>query len=108
MKAIWGMEYDMHTDSIYHSPSCPKCEAPIFKEHERYLCISCGEEVEVDDPEMQEWLRVREETREITQDCMFGCGGKDTVHIQQTRNPITLKWQTMYGECEKCGMSFIV
>lgn len=119
MKAIWSDEYDFLTDSIYKRPCCPKCIEPIYKEVDRYLCISCGEVVEVTDPEMLKWFEDRAEVKYEYQDCprlpineegneFMGCGGKGTMKVKYVRNNATLEWQKAQGKCEKCGMSFIV
>lgn len=119
MEAIWGTDYDMHTDKCYKRPSCPKCEEPIGKyEDGKYRCYSCGEVVDVTDKKMQEWLRVMEETKEEYGDCprikskgkllKMGCGGKNCVKKTYVHNPVTLDWQVAWGVCTKCGMRFIV
>lgn len=108
MKAIWADDYDMREDKCYGRPCCPECNAPIGKyEDGLYHCFSCGEVVEVTDPDMIEWLKVREETKTEYSDC-GRCGGKNCVETHYMRNPITLKWQVMGGQCTKCGMRFMV
>ena len=118
MKAIWGTDYDMREDKCYKCPSCPECKEPIFKmDDDKYHCVSCGEIVDIDDPEMKEWVAEREGVKIEYEDCVqfttkdgktIGCGGKGTVETHYMRNPVTKEWQTMGGKCSKCGMSFIV
>lgn len=111
MKAEWGVDYDLHTDSCYSHPVCPKCKEPIWKRKDnKYHCFACGEAVEIQE-DMIEWFKVREETKTEMEDCfpeeMGGCGGKKCMEVRYIRNPVTLEWQTAGGKC-KCGMSFIV
>jgi len=106
MKARWIDEYDMHTDSIYKCPGCEKCYAPVFPEVDRYLCVSCGEEVDVTDPEMIKYFEDRAGTKTEMRLCI-NCGEK-TLETHYHRNPVTLEWEAMWGECKKCGMRFIV
>lgn len=107
MKAIWDIDYDMQQDKCYDRPCCPECNAPIGKYKDGlYHCYSCGEVVDVTNPDMINWLRVREETKTEYSDCV--CGGKNCMETHYTRNPITLKWQVMGGQCSKCGMRFMV
>lgn len=114
MKAIWGLDYDFREDKCYERPSCPECAEPIGKvgDDDNYYCYSCGKMVEVDDPKMQEWFKIRRETKMRITDClpveMNGCGGKQCAETHYMRNPITLRWQVMGGKCKKCGMEFIV
>lgn len=107
IKAIWGTEYDYKSDECYSCPMCPDCMAPIFKddENEKYRCISCGSEMEVD-REMKNWIDLREGTKEEITTCMK-CG-EETMHIYYYKNHNTTKWETGSGCCEKCGMRFIV
>lgn len=120
MKAIWGSDYDMHTDKCYECPCCPKCKEPIFLHGDKYYCVSCGKEVEPTE-EMFIWLSERAEEKTEMEDCFpkeielkdgtkikMGCGEKKCVEVHYRRNPVTLEWETMGGKCTKCGMSFIV
>ena len=116
MKAVWSIDYDYIADKCYNSPQCPKCLAPVWGEDERYLCISCGEEVEVD-KEMKRWIDERSETKVDTKDCpritldngkVFGCGGKNCVEAHYVRNPVTLNWQLAYSTCKNCGGNVMV
>ena len=123
MKAIWGLDYDFREDKCYERPSCPECAEPIGKvgDDDNYYCYSCGKKVEVDDPKMLEWFKIRRETKVGITDCFpekvemkngeiikLGCGGKQCVETHYMRNPITLKWQVMGGKCKNCGMEYIV
>lgn len=114
LQAVWGMDYDFREDKCYKRPSCPECAEPIGQtgDDDSYYCYSCGKKVEVTDKEMQEWFRVRRETKVEISDCfpvmMKGCGGKKCVKAHYIRNPITLNWQLMGGRCEKCGMEFLI
>ena len=108
MKAIWGNDYDLLSDSCFERPMCPECEAPILKRDDKYHCVCCGNEVDVTDEKMLEWLKLREETKVETEDCHFGCKGKNCVRVVYRRNPVTLEWITAYGVCTKCNTRFIV
>ena len=106
MKAIWDIDYDMKQDSCYDRPCCPECHAPIGKyEDGLYHCFSCGEVVDIE-PDMIKWFADREQTKTETMLCMK-CG-KKSMKIHYMKNPITLEWQTLGGQCSECGMRFIV
>ena len=113
LKAIWIDEYDFHTDELYKAPGCPVCKEPAFRHEDgRFYCVSCGEQVELDD-DMLNWYAVREEIKIEMRDCIklsdkFGCDGKKCVETHLRRNPVTLEWETAGGKCLKCGMRFIV
>lgn len=111
MKAEWIVDYDMHEHKTYQCPGCRECYAPVFKmEDGKYYCVFCGEEAEIDE-DMIEYFEEREGTKTEMKDCFpepIGCGGKACVEVQYRKNPVTLKWQTMGGKCNKCGMKFIV
>lgn len=116
-KAVWGLDYDHITDKCFNRPVCPECDAPVtmFQSGE-YKCISCRQPVEVNDAEMLKWLKDREGEKVVMKDCtqivvngcVFGCGGKRTVETHYVKNNVTLKWQTAWGQCRKCGARFIV
>jgi len=117
MKAIWIEDYDYHTDKLYKRPGCPECEEPVFlNDAGKYCCASCGKDVEVADPEMVEWLKVRHETKVEMKDCtkfelegmVFGCGGKACVETHYYRNKVTLGWQVGWSVCRNCGAKTIV
>ena len=117
MTAIWGKDYDYITDSIYKRPVCPKCREPIYKEVDRYLCISCGEQVEVTDKEMLDWFGERKEIKFEMHDCpripfengeYIGCGSKGTLKVMYVKNNVTLEWQPAMSECSVCGLKSIV
>lgn len=106
MKAIWDIDYDMQQDKCYDRPCCPECHAPIGKyEDGLYHCFSCGEVVDIE-PDMIKWFADREQTKTETMHCMK-CG-KKSMKTHYMKNPITLEWQTMGGQCSECGMWFIV
>lgn len=120
MKAEWIVEYDLQTDSTYLCPGCVKCYAPVFKMTDgKYRCVSCRERAELDD-EMKAFLEERAETKVEMEDCTkfewddkqghhsTGCGGKGCVEVHYCRNPVTMEWQTAFGECTVCGSRFIV
>ena len=71
MKAVWVIDYDYRKDKCYNAPGCPECREPIGRMFGdgKYYCFSCGEEVEVTDSEMIEWLNIREETKTEYKDC---------------------------------------
>lgn len=120
MEAVWGVDYDIHSDKCYQCPCCPECREPIgLAEDGKYHCYDCREIVEVKDPKMIEWLQLSRETKVEMQDCeqiftkdgqhLSGCGGKNCVRVVYRRNPIDFnKWDCAYGRCEKCGSRFIV
>ena len=122
MNAIWVMDYDMHTDKCYNTLGCPKCNDPIGKcEDGEFRCFNCGKVVFVKDKTMLSWYNKRSETKTEYEDCFpeevemkngevvkMGCGGKGTVRVIYRRNPVTMEWQTAYGECTKCGLKFMV
>lgn len=120
MKAVWGEDYDWRKDRIYACPVCPKCGEAVGKIGGAYRCFACGTKVELDE-KMLAWFGEREETKTEMWDCLpdkevdidgkkirMGCGGKGCVEVHMMRNPVTLEWQTMGGECKKCGWRFIV
>lgn len=118
MFAIWGIEHDHREDKYYDCPTCRVCMAPIYKDGEEYRCVSCQELFEVDD-EMREWIDARNETKVETGDCPVakskrgdvwtsGCGGVGTMKIVYVRNPVTMKWEVHHGECQQCGLRFMV
>ena len=113
MEAIWGLDYDFETDKCFLRPSCPECEAPLWKDKDgTYSCVNCGKDISITDPKMKEWLDIREETKIEYEDCnkiaSVGCGGKKCVKTLYIRNKVTLEWQPASGYCEKCGMHYIV
>jgi uncharacterized Zn ribbon protein len=113
MDAIWGLDYDFHTDKCFFRPSCPECEEPLWKDEKgKYICVECGKEISVTQKEMIDWLKKREEQKIVYEDChkskYFGCDGKKCVRTLYVRNKVTLEWQAASGYCEKCGMHFIV
>jgi DNA-directed RNA polymerase subunit RPC12/RpoP len=55
---------------------------------------------------MIEWFAEREQTKTETMLCMK-CG-KKSMKTHYMKNPITLEWQNMGGQCSECGMRFIV
>lgn len=116
MFAVWGTDYDYITDECYKRPCCPECEEPIGLDDGVYRCFSCGKEVEVNDPEMLEWLERRSKVKIVMRDCpeheykgkKMGCGGKRCVETHMMRNPVTLEWQERGGVCTRCGRRWIV
>ena len=105
--AAWGDDYDMHMDKIYKRPVCGKCKYPFGQDEQGVeRCYNCGRIVDVTDPEMVEWLKVRRETKTEMGDC-FQCGGKGCMEFHMRRNPITLEWQGAFGHCNNCGMQWI-
>lgn len=106
--AVWGQDYDMHTDKLYRRPVCPKCKEPFGKDEQGVeRCYSCGRIVDVTDPEMVKWLEARSETKTEMWDC-WQCGGQSCMVVHMRRNPVTLEWQSAGGHCTKCGMQWIV
>ena len=116
MKAILGLDYDYKTDKCFKRPVCPDCDAPVLKfKTGEYKCISCRRIAEVDEG-MMKWLADREGEKVEYEDCpqfevngtVYGCGGKKTVETHYVKNNVTLKWETAWGQCNKCGKRFIV
>ena len=108
MEAIWGLDYDLATDKCYNRPCCPECEAPVWKEDDgKYRCVSCGDEIDVTDPDMIRWIDDRNVSKVEVEDC-FVCHGKQCVETHYRKNHITLEWQAAWGKCNNCGSRFIV
>lgn len=109
-KAIWTMDYDIREDTMYDHPGCPDCETPIKKYKDEFLCVSCGNRVKVEDPEMIKWFADRDGSRTENWDCTIphGCGHKGTLEVTYEKNPVTLKWQIMGGKCKHCGIRLVV
>lgn len=115
-KAAWSINYDRHTDQCYECPCCDDCKEPVIKDGDNYICIECGEVVNVDD-KMREWLKIHEEIKVEYRDCLpkikidgfeLGCGGKNCVEANYRRNPVTLEWQLMWSRCKQCDRRIIV
>lgn len=110
-KAMWGTDYDYHTDKCFKRPLCPCCVdlVPVYRRDKNRPnvaeCISCSTEFELDE-DMQKWLEPREEIKEETEQC-FNCE-QHTMIVYYIRNEVTLEWKTVYGNCENCGTRFIV
>ena len=102
-KAVWGMEYDGRTDSIYYCPKCPDCDMPIF-DHEQHICHGCGEQLELTE-DMIHYEQERIGTKEDIEECMQCHEMK--MKTVKVKNPVTKEWQYAYGQCE-CGCRFIV
>ena len=108
MKAIWYKEYEWRTDKLYDCVGCPECYAPALPDHKgKYFCPSCGKEVHVYDPEMLEWCEKVYERKTEYEDCK-SCGGIKTLELDYGRNPVTMEWQELGGQCTKCNYIFIV
>lgn len=105
IKAKWGLEYDYHNDKCYNEPQHEECGAPIYFEEGAYRCICCGEEMELTD-DMKKWIDERSGEKEECIPCM-NCG-KPTMKVHYYKNRNTLEWETGCGECDSCGMRFIV
>ncbi len=102
-KADWILDYDMHTDSTYRRPGCPKCNVPVGSDGK---CYSCGKEYWFND-KMRKWFDDRAGEKVETEDC-WRCGGVGTVEMHCRKNHVTCEWQAAWGHCTKCGMRFIV
>lgn len=107
IKAVWGMDYDPNTDSIYKCPCCGNCGEALIKDEDGYICWAKSEPNEIDE-EMQAWFAEREGIKVEYKDCFMGCDGKGTVKVVYRKNWNTLEWETAYGVCESCGCRFIV
>lgn len=109
MNAVWVNDYDYQNDKCFKRPGCPKCLEPISFKNRRgkHHCYSCGKPVKVLDREMITWFEDRSATKVEQEDC-WKCGGKETMEVHYSKNLYNLEWQTMGGECKKCGLHFIV
>lgn len=107
-KAKWITDYDVRSDKCFKCPGCEECMAPVglSDDDDKYYCLSCGEEFELDD-NMRKWIEDRRETKTETKDCIW-CGGKNCDTIRFRRNPISLEWQATCGECSKCGVRWMI
>lgn len=106
-KAIWIPDYDFHSDKTYICPGCADCREPIIqKKNGKCFCISCEEET-VPDDKMKKWLEERSRTKIEWEDCLI-CEGKRCVETNYVVNKVTLEWQEVFGNCRRCGASFIV
>lgn len=103
--AVWGMEYDFRNDKCYDSPMHKECDAPVIFSEGYYRCISCGQEVEVDD-KMKRWFDERAGSKEEVRACL-NCGEKTMTYVYY-KNKCTLEWQVAHGKCSNCGSRFIV
>lgn len=117
LQAVWGHDYDLHTDQIYKCPCCPKCMEGIYKDGDNYKCPACGKIVTVDDDKMKKWFEDRAGTKVEYAECyqlklrdrvISGCGGQDCMKITYVKNKADLHWEVAFGVCEKCGTRFIV
>lgn len=117
LQAVWGHDYDLHTDMIYKCPCCPKCMEPIVEDDGKYICVSCRKEIIVDDDKMKLWFEERAGTKTEYVDCcqiklrdgvICGCGGKQCMKITYVKDKADLHWVVAFGICEKCGARFLV
>ena len=104
-RATWGLDYDWRNDKCFDRPMHEECEAPILKNGDKYVCIGCGEEVEVMQ-DMKEWIDERAGEKIETEKC-FNCGN-NTFESHYHKNERTLEWELGFGECKSCGMRMIV
>lgn len=106
-----GIEYDCYTDSIYDQPECPSCGQPMFQLTfddigKTVECPCCETKFTVTD---SEWIRkyfenFTGENEKTEEHICMECGGKMTVHLIKRNG----EWRTFSGECESCGLKFIV
>ena len=108
-EACKGLGYDMHTDACYTQPECPECGYPLFIEEKdigNTVKCTCGASLHIPDTD---WIRKYVDNftgqKEIEWPCMNDkCDGTMKV-LKVKRNG---NWVTAGGQCEKCGMRFIV
>ena len=102
-----GTEYDSHTDTCYNMPVCPECGNPLFIEEEDVgKVVECGIcHTRLTVPE-EGWIRkyINDFTGQRIEEMPCGCGG--TMKIMRVK--YNGNWVTAGGQCEKCGMRFIV
>lgn len=103
-----GIEYDMHSDSIYDMPECPECRMPLLGLEEsdigKDIECYCGETIHVPDEEwIHKYFKDNTGSKSEIIECIR-CGGRMKI-VQHKRCG---KWVTGYGECLDCGTRFIV
>ena len=112
---VWEIDYDFKKDKCFRRPMHKECYAPVVLDEGKYICIGCGQEMELT-PDMIEWISERAGVKIEHSDCeewefegkKMGCGGKGTVEEHYMKNPITLEWQFCFSECKKCGNKIMV
>lgn len=108
-EAVRGLGYDIHTDSCYTIPECPKCGGPLFIDEDdigKVVECGCGRMIRIPDTD---WTRkyVEDFTGEKVEEmpCLTdGCDG--VMKVKKVKR--SGEWQTAGGQCEKCGAWFIV
>ena len=100
---VWGIDYDFRKDKCFRRPMHKECFAPVVLDEGKYICIGCGQEMELEQ-DMVEWILDRSYSKVEKSECM--CGGEVEKHFM--KNPITLEWQLCFSECKKCGMKIMV
>lgn len=107
-KAKWVLDYDFKDDKCYKCPGCKECMAPVRLSDDdgKYYCFSCGEEFELDD-DMKKWIEDRRGSKIEIEDC-YGCGGKNCHTVRFCKDPISLRWRAVSGECSECGVRWMV
>lgn len=113
MDAIWKSDYDMTTDTLYKRPSCPVCAkeygcVPLYRIDNKRIarCVNCRKDFMIDE-NMEKWFDDHEGYKEEMVDCMM-CETHASFRMHYRKNPVTLKWQEMGGECEVCGCRVLV
>lgn len=105
IKAEWITDYDYRNDKCYKAVGHKECYAPIFEFNGIYKCVCCGKEARLNLAQ-RIWYERRKGTKIKTEKC-FGCG-KRTMKVMYRRNHMTRKWECGNGECNDCGIKFIV
>lgn len=105
MKAQWMKYFDYQTEKYYERPCCPECSAkseptPVVVEHDKYVCLNCHADIEVD-KKQKKWIDDMRKTKLSVEKC-FMCGAYKMVYTKK-RNPVTRKWQVSSGVCGNCG-----
>ena len=94
LKCVWKRDINVFTgEPTGAMPFCPSCDEPLYDTEK---CVFCGQEIEQDDAQLQEWL----EPPEVhTMQC-FSCGGTLEYVISKYNGH-------KHGRCRDCGLSFM-
>ena len=112
--AVWGMEYDMHTDSLYRTPACPICEkeygtVPVYRpkgKHKVAICVNCHKMFYLD-KEMIKWMNDNTGTKKVSGEICIACGQPAMESIYR-KNPVNGHYVASGGHCKNCGAHYIV
>ena len=112
MQINWQTAYDFHEDKCYKAPGCKECSEKHFTDVPVWLredglceCVNCHQTAKPDE-EQRKWFEERLGTKVEIETCIHCFEKASEVHYH--KNPVTLKWETSWGQCKKCGTRFIV